>query len=169
MIQMLTGAWCVAWCGAAVDAIVETIFTPGSAIRAFGRSIALTGPRVEAATVALLGVSVGVIAAIGAIWVVDTLRAASLRKELERRDEQRSLAEAGLAAKNDLLSWRVEELQRQADELLTKRDVLVDELSGVTASTNELRTKAVRGKELLSRLTEELVVVPEPKPLEDPS
>jgi hypothetical protein len=45
----------------------------------------------------------------------------------------------------------------------------VDELSGVTAGTNELRTKAVRGKELLSRLTEELVVLPEPKPLEDPS
>jgi hypothetical protein len=150
---------------------VETILTPGSAIRAFGRSVALTGPRTEVVSVVLLGVSVGAIAAIGVTGMIDARRAASLRRELERRGEERSVIEAGLAAKHDLLAWRVVELQVQADELLTKRDVLLDELSGVTSRTNELRTRAIRGEELLSQLSEDLVVIPEPelRRVENPS
>jgi hypothetical protein len=167
MMQMLLAAAGAAWSAVAIDSIVETILTPGSAVRMFGRSIAFTDPRGEVVVLTLLGVSVGAILAVAATWVWQTLRVSSWRKELERRNEQRVLEEAGMVAKNDLLTWRVEDLQRQADVLLVKRDELLDELSAVAARTTELRTKARRSRKTLERLSQELVVTPDLESLED--
>jgi hypothetical protein len=161
MMQMVVAAAAAAWSGLAIETSLETILAPGSAIRAFGRSVAVTGPRGEAVVLTILGISVGAILSVVITWVVQTAKASTLRKELERRNEQRTIAEAGLAAKNDLLSWRVDDLQRQADTLLAKRDELLDELSEVAERTSELRTKARRSKETLARLSQELVVTPD--------
>jgi hypothetical protein len=169
MMQMVLAGAGAAWSAAAIDSLVETILTPGPAIRMFGRSIAFTGPRAETIVLTLLGLSVGAILAVAGAWVGQTLRASSWRKELERRSEQRALEEAGLMAKNDLLTWRVEDLQRQADVLLVKRDELLDELSAVAARTTELRTKARRSRKTLERLSKELVVTPDLESLEDRS
>jgi hypothetical protein len=108
--MVLAGAG-AAWSAAAIDSLVETILTPGPAIRMFGRSIAFTGPRTETIVLTLLGLSVGAILAVTATWVGQTLGASTRRKELERRSEQRALVETGLVAKNDLLTWRVDDLQ----------------------------------------------------------
>jgi Skp family chaperone for outer membrane proteins len=161
MFQMLSTAAAAAWCAVAGDAIVETIQAPGTAIRAFGRSIALTGARTELIVLTLLGLSVGVILAMAGTFLIGVVRTGSLRRELARRDEERRMAEAKIAAKNDLLAWRVDELQQQADTLLAKRDELMDELSEVSATTQELRTKAKRSRETLQRLSKELVVMPD--------
>jgi hypothetical protein len=161
MIPMLSTALAAFWCAVAGDAIVETIQAPGTAIRAFGRSIAITGARTELIVLTALGVSVGVILAMAGAFVLGVIRSGSLRRELARRDEERRMAEAKLAAKNDLLAWRVDELQQQADALLAKRNDLMDELSEVSATTQELRTKARRSRETLQRLSKELVVMPD--------
>jgi len=161
MIQMLSTALAAAWCGLAGDAIVETIRTPGTAIRAFGRSIAVAGARTELIVVTLLGVTIGVILAMAGVFLIGVLQTGSLRRQLATRAEERQMAEARLAAKNDLLAWRVDELQQQADQLLAKREELKDELDEVSATTKELRTKAKRSRETLQRLSKELVVMPD--------
>ena len=81
-----------------------------------------------------------------------------------RVTEERSLAHVGLLAKNDLLTWRIKELQAQADELLAKRDGLLDELGVLTTKTQQLRAEARHSKEMLAELTEQLVVMPEMLP-----
>ena len=126
-------------------------------------------PRTTALTLAVLGLSVGVFLTAILSSLVQGRRIRARRSALEQRNEQRSVELAGLAAKNDLLSWRINELQQQADELLVKRDELLDELGQVSAWTKELRTKARKSKETLSRLNQQLVVVPEVDPAIDES
>jgi gas vesicle protein len=164
MMEMVRTAAGVAWSAAGIELLVETILTPGSAIRMFGRSIAFTGPRAETIVVTLIGASVGALLAVAATYIIQTLRSASLRDELERRNEQRALSDVGRAAKNDLLSWRVDDLQRQADALLARRDDLLGELADVADRTTDLRTKAQRSKETLARVS---AVAPALEALED--
>jgi hypothetical protein len=164
MMEMVRTAAGVAWSAAGIELLVETILTPGSAIRMFGRSIAFTGPRAETIVVTLIGASVGALLAVTATHIIQTIRSASLRDELERRNEQRALSDVRRAAKNDLLSWRVDDLQRQADALLARRDDLLVELSDVADGTTDLRTKAQRSKETLARLS---AVAPALEALED--
>jgi hypothetical protein len=164
MMEMVRTAAGVAWSAAGIELLVETILTPGSAIRMFGRSIAFTGPRAETIVVTLIGASVGALLAVAATDIIQTLRSASLRDELERRNEQSALSDVGRAAKNDLLSWRVDDLQRQADALLARRDDLLGELADVADRTTDLRTKAQRSKETLARVS---AVAPALEALED--
>jgi gas vesicle protein len=165
-MEMVIAAAGVAWSAVGIESLVETILTPGSAIRVFGRSIAFTGPRAEIIVMTLVGTSVGALVAVTATYIIQTIRSASLRDELERRNEQRALSDVALAAKNDLLSWRVDDLQRQADALLARRDDLLVDLSDVADRTTDLRTKAQRSKETLARLSPELAVAPALEALE---
>ena len=108
-----------------------------------------------------IGTGLGAASTAAVMSFVRAAHARSYREEIEQRREERSVEYAGLAAKNDLLAWRIDELQQQSDSLLEKRDELLEELSQVSAKTSELRTKARRSKETLARLSEQLVVLPE--------
>ena len=167
IFAILMAAIAVAWSALAADVIAETTRSGDSALTLFGRPLVETTPTVTALTLALLGLSVGVFLTAVFSSIIQGRRIRARRTELEQRNEQRSVELAGLAAKNDLLSWRINELQQQADELLVKRDELLDELGQVSAWTKELRTKARKSKETLSRLNQPLVVVPEVDPAVD--
>lgn len=166
----LATALAAAWAAIALDVVAESTLTHGPAIRAFGRTLAQPASGTRTLILVLAGVSLGAIATTGIAALVESLRAKALRAEIERRTEARSLAHVGLLAKNDLLTWRINELQEQADELLTKRDGLLDELGLLTTKTQQLRAEARHSKEMLAQLTEQLVVMPEMLPTpNDPS
>lgn len=161
MLLNLIAALAAAWAAVAVDVIAESALTDGPAIRVFGRTVAEPAQDTATLILVLAGISLGAIVMAGIAARVQYHKAKAFGAELQRRTEERSVAQAGLAARNDLLTWRITELQQQADELLAKRDKLLDELGRVSAKTQELRTEAERSKESLARLTEELTVVPE--------
>ena len=170
MLPNLVTALAAAWAAVAVDVIAESTLTDGPAIKAFGRTVAEPAPGTATLVLVLIGISLGAIVAIGVVALVEFFRAKALRAEIERRTEERSLAHVGLLAKNDLLTWRINELQEQADELLAKRDGLLDELGVLTTKTQQLRAEARHSKEMLAELTEQLVVMPEMLPASnDPS
>lgn len=108
-----------------------------------------------------IGAGFGIVVTVVLTTMVRSVRIRRYREELARRTEERSVELAGMAAKTDLLSWRITELQEQHDQLLAKRDEALGELSQVSHRTDELRTKARRSKETLARLSEQLVVLPE--------
>ncbi|MBI3648966.1 MAG: hypothetical protein HY240_09495 [Actinobacteria bacterium] len=167
MVQMLIGAVSAAWTAFAIDAILETARTQGSAIWLFGRSIALVSPAGETAVLTLLGASVGVVLGFVASSAFQRLRARILRVAVQRRQEERSMLNAKLIAKNDLLAWRIDELEAQTDRLLARRAKLESDLTGVAVTTAELREKVRRGEEKPAELGEDLVVLPELDPLEE--
>ena len=137
--------------------------------RRYLRSKLEPAPGTATLVLVLAGISLGAILALGIAALVESFRAKALRAEVERRAEARSLAYVGLLAKNDLLTWRINELQGQADELLAKRDGLLDELGVLTTKTSGFARR--RGTaELLAGLTGQLVVMPEmPTPTIRPS
>ena len=170
LLPNLVTALAAAWAAVAVDVIGESTLTEGPAIRAFGRPLAEPAPGAATLVLVLAGISLGAILALGIAAMVESFRAKALRAEVERRAEARSLAYVGLLAKNDLLTWRINELQEQADELLARRDGLLDELGLLTTKTQQLRAEARHSKEMLAELTEQLVVMPEMLPTpNDPS
>ena len=170
VLPNLVTALAAAWAAVAVDVIAESTLADGPAIKAFGRTAAEPAPGTATLVLVLIGISLGAIVAIGLAALVEFFRAKALRAEIERRTEERSLAHVGLLAKNDLLTWRINELQEQADELLAKRDGLLDELGVLTTKTQQLRAEARHSKEMLAELTEQLVVMPEMLPASnDPS
>jgi hypothetical protein len=170
VLPKLVTALAAAWAAVALDVVAESALTDGPSIRAFGRTVAEPAAGTASLVLILAGISLGAIAALGIAALVESFRAKALRAEIERRAEARSLEHVGLLAKNDLLTWRINELQEQADELLAKRDGLLDELGVLTSKTQQLRAEARHSKELLAQLSEQLVVMPEMLPTaSDPS
>jgi hypothetical protein len=161
MLSNVMAALAAAWGAVAVDVITESALTDGPVIRLFGRTAAEPAPRTATLLLVLAGISLGAIVMAGITTLLQNRRARAFGAEIHRRTEERALTYAGLVAKNDLLTWRINELQQHADELLAKRDKLLDELGRVSARTKELRAEARLSEETLAELTEQLVVMPE--------
>jgi hypothetical protein len=161
MLSKLMAALAAAWAAVAVDLIAESSLADGAQIKVFGRAVAEPAPDIATLALVLAGVSIGVIVTAGIMAILQNRKAKALGKEIQRRSEERSLADAGLVAKNDLLSWRIDELQQQVDQLILKRDKMLDELSQIAAKTQQLRREARLSKETLAQLTEQPVVMPE--------
>jgi hypothetical protein len=161
LVSYVIAAIAAAWAALALDVVVESVAADGTAIRFFGHT--LSEPTSDSATVTLvvLGATVGGIVAVGVMTLVENLQAKELGDEVRRRAEERSVSQARLVAQNDLLGFRIGELQRQHDDLLARRDRMLEELGRVAAKTKELRAEARLSEDELAKLTERLVVMPE--------
>jgi hypothetical protein len=169
MLANLITALAAAWAAIAVDLIAESVATDGPAIRVFGRTVAQPTEVVGTMVLVLAGASVGAIVAAGVFALIENRKANSFGVEIEKRAEERSLADAGLSAKKDLLTWRISEMQQQTDELIAKRDRLLEEIAHQTAKLQQIRTEARLSKEAIAKTTEP-VVMPELRPSSpDPS
>ena len=125
--------------GAATDAVVESAIDGGDAIVMFGQPIATPG------TAGTLGILTATSAAAVLAWVAAIAHARGRRlehrltEELDERWEDLSQKVAGELGRKTLLEWRVVELRNQVDELVTKRDELLEEMNAVRERTSELQ------------------------------
>jgi hypothetical protein len=133
--------------GAATDAVVESAIDGGDAIVMFGQTIATPG------TAGTLGILAALSATSVLAWVAAIAHARGRRlerrlsDELDERWEDLSQRVAGELGRKTLLEWRVVELRNQVDELVTKRDELLEEMNAVRERTGELQRMIRRQRE----------------------
>jgi hypothetical protein len=135
----------VIWIGLAVDSIVESIRATSFSVRLVGASLFQTTATGEAVGLVLISLSVGVVATLLIRGLMGSRLTAVVRREVDRRWNEMSVKSAGAEARNELLMWRIEELQRQLRELMGKRDDMVEEMSRLEARSKHLRGEAEPG------------------------
>lgn len=141
--------------GAATDAVVESAIDGGDAIVMFGQTLATPG------TAGTLGILTATSAAAVLAWVASIAHARGRRlerrltEELDERWEDLSQRVAGELGRKTLLEWRVVELRNQVDELVGKRDELLEEMAAVRERTSELQRMIRQQREAALALVSE--------------
>jgi hypothetical protein len=110
-----------AWCALSIEMVTETARTHGRAIVVFGNVLA--APPVSVTIIVLCVVSAS--AALAMVAAVAHARGRRLERrmaaELDARWAEIAERDAGDAARKELLSWRLAELQTLVDRLLAER------------------------------------------------
>ena len=109
------------WCAISIEMVWETARTDGRALVLFGHVVA--EPSVSATIVILCAVSaVGALAmAVAVAYARGRRLERQMAAELDARWAQLAERDAGDAARRELLSWRLAELQTLVDRLLADR------------------------------------------------
>lgn len=160
MVGFLSAAFATAWTAIAVDIVIESTLDPDDRFVLFGRTIVTTTPTAEVFVCVGLAMSV---AAIAAAWIVGSLRRRrelQLRADVDRRWEEISTRRAGMEARNELLEWRLQDLQEQIDSLIERRDELLAESTRDLEEAKEA-VRATRSRDSLRQLQEGVIVLPE--------
>ena len=141
--------------GAATDAVVESAIDGGNAIVMFGQTVATPG------TAGTLGILTASSAAAVLAWVASIAHARGRRlerrltEELAERWEDLSQRVAGELGRTTLLAWRGVELRNPVDELVGKRDELLEEMAAVRERTSELQRMIRQQREAALALVSE--------------
>jgi hypothetical protein len=154
----------IGWATVVTEVVIESAEFGGRSIVAFGTTL-LTS---EAATGIFVLAGLSASAALAVVAAVGFLRGRRLERrmagELDARYEDISTKAAGWEARNELLRWRIAELQTQQDQLLAKREELMQEMAATRKKAAELRDVAQQQRtalEELQRVAEGVVIIPE--------
>ena len=160
MVGFVLGALATAWSAMAVDIVIESTLDDTDRFVLFGRTIVATTPAIEVFVCVGLGVSVAVIAATWIVGSIHRRRELQLRVAVDRRWEEISNWNAGMEARNELLEWRLQNLQEQIDTLMRRRDQL---LADTRRNPDEAReaVRATRTRDSLRRLQHGVLELPD--------
>jgi hypothetical protein len=154
----------IAWATVVVEVVIESAESAGRSVVAFGNTLLSSTPATGIFVLAGLSAS----AALALVAAVAFLRGRRLERrmaeELDARYEDVSTRAAGWEARNELLRWRIAELQTQQDQLLAKRQELMEEMEATRKRAVELRRVAHQQRaalEELQRVAEDVVAIPE--------
>jgi hypothetical protein len=161
MAGMIALALATLWTAIVVETIIESA-------RAFGGSIiilrrTLLTPGIRPGIVILCGLA----ASAGLAWAAAVAYARGRRlerrmaAELDERYEEMTTRVAGDAAREGLLSWRVDELRTSMDELSDRREQVLAEMELARRRTSELRALSDDYQRSLQDLQDRLIVLPD--------
>ncbi len=160
MVGFVTAALATAWSALALDVIVESTLDVTDRFVLFGRTIVATTATTEVFVCVSLGVSVAVIAT---AWIVGSVRGRrelQLRAAVDRRWEEISNWNAGMEARNELLEWRLQDLNEQVETMTARRDVLLADSSRDLEGTRAA-VRASRSREALRQLQDGVIRLPD--------
>jgi hypothetical protein len=159
-------ALATAWTTIAVDAVIESTLDAQNRLLLFGRTLVLTGPTVEVFACVGLGMSVAVVLTAWIQGSVQWRHEVKMRAEVDKRWEEISTRNAGMEGRNELLEWRLHDLQEQVDALAARRDaMLADTQRDLEKAKEEVR--ATRSRDSLRQLQDGMVVLPDLDPDEE--
>ena len=168
VVGFMLAALATAWTAFAVDTVIESTLDDRNRLVLFGRTVIETSSSVEVFACVGLGMSV---AAIATAWIVGSARRrreTQLRADVDDRWEEISTRNAGMEARNELLVWRLKDLQEQVNTLVARRDELLADSHRDLKEAKEA-VRATRSRDALRHLQEGVVVLPEVEPAEDGS
>lgn len=160
MIGFLLAALSTAWTAFAVDIAIESTLDDSNRLVLFGRTVVDTSSTLEVFACIGLAMSVAVIVT---AWIVGSSRRrreVQLRADVDQRWEEISTRNAGMEARNDLLEWRLQDLQEQIEVLVVKRDELLGHSQRDLEEAKEA-VRATRNRDTLRQLQDGVVVVPD--------
>ncbi len=150
MFGLLWVSCAAAWTALVVDVVIESAPSGGSTIQVSGRAFAVSDPAHGIYLMAGLAASAALLLTAALASWRGRRRERRMAAELDERWEQLSIDHAGVEARQQLLEWRVGELQTQADVLAGKRDELLEEMASVRQRTARLREAAREHKRALA-------------------
>jgi methionine synthase I (cobalamin-dependent) len=83
-----------------------------------------------------------------------------MRAEVDKRWEEISTRNAGMEGRNELLEWRLMDLQEQVDALVARRDALLADTQQDLEEAKEA-VRATRSRDSLRQLQDNMVVLPD--------
>jgi hypothetical protein len=161
----MLAALATAWCAIALDIVIESTLDAGHGILMFGRTLATTSATVETFALVVLGMTVAAIVTASVQSYRRRSYEVALRADVDQRWEEISTRGAGMEARNELLEWRLQDLQEQVDALVVRRDELLAVQHGGLEEAKDL-VRSTRSRESLRQLREGLIVLPELDPEE---
>ena len=150
VLGILIAALGTAWSVLATDVIVESGRAADGTFYLFGRAMTSVALSVEMLILAAMAASVGTIIALAISAGRRASRWRQLRVQVDGHYEEMSTKIAGMEARNELLEWRIPELQAQVAGLLEKRDELLDEMGRIAERARVLGELASQRQEDLS-------------------
>ena len=160
MVGFILAALATAWTTIAADAVVESTLDGQDRLLLFGRTMVLTGPTVEVFACVALGMSVAVVLTAWIQGSVQWRHEVKMRAEVDRRWEEISTRNAGMEGRNELLEWRLHDLQEQVDALVARRDALLTDTQRDLEEAKEA-VRATRSRDSLRQLQDGMVVLPD--------
>jgi hypothetical protein len=166
VVGFVLAALATAWTTIAADAVIESTLDAQNRLLLFGRTMALTSSTVEVFACVGLGMSVAVVITAWIQGSVQWRHEVKMRAEVNKRWEEISTRNAGMEGRNELLEWRLQDLQEQVDTLVVRRDALLAETQQDLEQAKEA-VRATRSRDSLRQLQEGMVVLPELEPDEE--
>jgi hypothetical protein len=160
VVGFVLGALAAAWSAIAVDIVVESTLDDTDRFVLFGRTIVASTPAIEVFVCVGLGISVAVIATTWIVGSIHRRRELQLRVAVDRRWEEISNWNAGMEARNELLEWRLQDLQEQIDTLMQRRDQLLADTRRNPAEAREA-VRTTRARDSLRRLQHGVIELPD--------
>jgi hypothetical protein len=168
VVAFLVAALATAWTAFAVDIVIESTLDDSNRLVLFGRTVIDTSSTVEVFACVALGMSV---AAVLTAWVVGTTRRrreTQLRADVDERWEEISTRNAGMEARNELLVWRLKDLQEQVNTLVARRDELLADSHRDLQEAKEA-VRATRSRDALRQLQDGVILLPDAESEEAPA
>lgn len=166
MVGFILAALATAWTTIAADAVVESTLDSQDRLLLFGRTMVVTGPTVEVFACVGLGMSVAIVITAWIQGSVQWRHEVNMRAEVDKRWEEISTRNAGMEGRNELLEWRLLDLQEQVDALVVRRDALLTDTQRDLEEAKEA-VRATRSRESLRQLQDSMVVLPDVDPDEE--
>lgn len=138
VLGILIAAFGTAWSVLATDVVIESGLAADGTLYLFGRSLATTNLWVEMLVLACMAFTVGIIIALTVSAGRRAKRWRQLRTQVDGHYEEMSTKIAGMEARNELLEWRIPELQAQVAGLLEQRDELLEEMGRISERARAL-------------------------------
>jgi hypothetical protein len=160
VVGFLLAAVATAWSALAADVVVESTLDTSDRLVLFGRTLAVTTPSIEVFGCVGLAMSVAIIATASIGGAIRRRHETQLRGDVDRRWEEISMHNAGMEARNELLQWRLQDLQEQIDTLAVRRDELLADSSRDLDKARET-VRASRSREALRRLQHGVIALPD--------
>jgi hypothetical protein len=156
----MLAALATAWCAVALDIVVESTLDARNAFVMFGRTLVTTTATVEMFALVALGMTVAAIITASIQSYRRRGDEIALRADVDKRWEEISTRGAGMEARNELLEWRLQDLQEQVDILIVRRDgLLAEQLGGLEEAKDMVRSS--RNHKSLRELRDGVIVLPE--------
>ncbi|MEO8293545.1 MAG: hypothetical protein ABI635_10475 [Actinomycetota bacterium] len=156
----MLAALATAWTTIAVDAVIESTLDASDRLVLFGRTMVLTSPTIEVFACVALGMSVAVVITAWIQGSVQWRHEVKMRSEVNKRWEEISTRNAGMEGRNELLEWRLHDLQDQVDALAARRDALLSDTQRDLEEAKEA-VRATRSRDSLRHLQDSMVVLPD--------
>jgi hypothetical protein len=160
VVGFILAALATAWTTIAVDAVIESTLDAENRLLLFGRTMVLTGPTVEVFACVGLGMSVAIVITAWIQGSVQWRHEVKMRAEVDKRWEEISTRNAGMEGRNELLEWRLLDLQEQVDALVSRRDALLADTQQDLEEAKEA-VRATRSRDSLRQLQDSMVVLPD--------
>lgn len=160
MVGFILAALATAWTTIAADAVIESTLDASDRLVLFGRTMVLTSPTIEVFACVALGMSVAVVITAWIQGSVQWRHEVKMRSEVNKRWEEISTRNAGMEGRNELLEWRLHDLQDQVDALAARRDALLSDTQRDLEEAKEA-VRATRSRDSLRHLQDSMVVLPD--------